>query len=1000
MRKLWTKSIAMLLCIVMLFGLGVSIAAASPEDQLEWLPAELQERVTAYLPFEDSYQDVEGELTPTYYNKTDKKEYTTEEAAESGATFIDGKRGRAISFGDGAYYAQGESSNVNLGRLDLDHSFTISMWANGMFSAPYEDYQVLFGNSDWQNCDDDTQGQGILLSMLSNKKGNVGGSALPNVYVMNVKAESEERAKDGRQSAGSDAEIVNDWHLITVTADREQGVYTMYLDGKKLCAANYPASVGKSIQNDNSPMRIGSDGYSGFGYYGGVDDLILFDKSLSVREVSLLAQAYDLPVEATPLELGSSITDDGDGTYTVEVSLTNPGIVAHENVSLKLETLGDGSVEGEAETSVPAIAAGETESVAWKVSVNSGSVKLFLTCEENGDTTTQRIGAAKSGIAGWVSGDSHDHSKYSDGSGTIAENFASAEMQGIDYVNICDHSNSHGWDDAQTAGEEHDVIAIRGNEYSGAQYTHSVFINVNQEKNYSGMTPYDAVKEFKKDTDGTGLAYAAHPYDGRSNGAYNPKTGWDSWTNAWDTDLDGIEVWNGWYAGNYCVNAEARVKWDELNRQGRHLYGIATTDTHSARYIGEVYTTVYAEEISTDGILAAHEAGHMYGSNGPVIDFTIGSAMMGDDLPVAKTGEKVTVNLSANYIQPLSRVLLLKNGDVIQTWDVNACDFEESFEVDVVPSDFLRMEVEGTETETRKLDGATFDTSAPFAFSNPIFFTEKQSSGGNSSGSSVTRYPITVKQSEGGTISPSTVRVERGGSQTFTMKANEGYSIADILVDGKSVGAVATYTFEKISAAHTITAVFKKTAEISKPVAGFVDVKESDWFAEAVKYVVDAKLMNGTSAATFSPEGDTTRGMIVTILYRMAGSPTADSSKFTDVPADQFYAEAVAWAAANGIVTGYGDGTFRPAENITREQMAAILYRYAQKQGYAAAEGADLSGYADAAQISAYALPAMQWANAEGLINGTGASILAPDGFATRAQVSAILMRFCETVAK
>lgn len=94
---------------------------------------------------------------------------------------------------------------------------------------------------------------------------------------------------------------------------------------------------------------------------------------------------------------------------------------------------------------------------------------------------------------------------------------------------------------------------------------------------------------------------------------------------------------------------------------------------------------------------------------------------------VAKAGEKVTVNLSANYIQPLSRVLLLKNGEVIQTWDVNACDFEESFEVDVVPSDFLRMEVEGTETETRKLDGATFDTSAPFAFSNPIFFTEKQS---------------------------------------------------------------------------------------------------------------------------------------------------------------------------------------------------------------------------------------------------------------------------------
>ena len=180
----------------------------------------------------------------------------------------------------------------------------------------------------------------------------------------------------------------------------------------------------------------------------------------------------------------------------------------------------------------------------------------------------------------------------------------------------------------------------------------------------------------------------------------------------------------------------------------------------------------------------------------------------------------------------------------------------------------------------------------------------------------------------------------------------------------------------------------------------FTDVPGGAWYEDGVAYVYDNGLMNGTSGTTFSPESTTTRGMLVTILYRMAGSPSAEGGTFTDVAVDAWYADGVAWAAANGIVGGYGNGRFGPDDPITREQMAAILYRYAQYKGYRTTAGADLSGYVDADSVSSYALASLQWANAAGLVTGTSSNTLTPDGSATRAQVATIFMRFMEDVAE
>lgn len=180
----------------------------------------------------------------------------------------------------------------------------------------------------------------------------------------------------------------------------------------------------------------------------------------------------------------------------------------------------------------------------------------------------------------------------------------------------------------------------------------------------------------------------------------------------------------------------------------------------------------------------------------------------------------------------------------------------------------------------------------------------------------------------------------------------------------------------------------------------FTDVQEDMWYYSAVQYVYAQGLMAGTTTSTFSPDMSTSRGMIVTILHRLSGSPAGGSSNFTDVATDMYYADAVAWAAANGVVEGYSDGRFGPDDPITREQMAVILSRYAQYKRYNTGARVSLSTYGDAAQVSPYALEAMQWARAEGLITGTDANLLLPGGNATRVQIAAILMRFCENIAQ
>ena len=222
------------------------------------------------------------------------------------------------------------------------------------------------------------------------------------------------------------------------------------------------------------------------------------------------------------------------------------------------------------------------------------------------------------------------------------------------------------------------------------------------------------------------------------------------------------------------------------------------------------------------------------------------------------------------------------------------------------------------------------------------------------------------------------------------IKEGETYTV---LVDGASVGTATA----KLGTSSSSSGSLGPDQNGGQPgsdrqngVSGFQDVGQNDWFADAVKYVSENKLMNGTSTTSFSPNGNMSRAMLATVLYRMSGETAEAGSSFGDVPSSAYYAAAVSWASSKGIVNGTGADVFSPNASITREQFAAMLYRYAGEPSVSA----DLSAYTDTVDISPYASKAVEWCVAKGILSGKSATRLAPQDTATRAECAAMLQRF------
>ena len=343
----------------------------------------------------------------------------------------------------------------------------------------------------------------------------------------------------------------------------------------------------------------------------------------------------------------------------------------------------------------------------------------------------------------------------------------------------------------------------------------------------------------------------------------------------------------------------------------------------------------------------------------------------------------------------------------------NGTDSKDTFQiVHMLTKTGSEGKIEKVTHITKENDGLRFHVTSlsPFGVSWTKYTAPTSGGGGGGGGGAVapTTYDIVIPSALANIVKANKTKAAAGDTVTLTAAGEGTLTVTD--ANGKTVALTdlgsGKYTFKMPSA--KVSVGFKTTADQpcdggkDCPSAPFTDVDTAKWYHLSVDYVLTHKMMNGVSGRAFAPNANLTRGMLVQILYNLEGKPKGTAANFSDVQADAWYAEAVGWAASNKVVTGYADGTFRPNAAVTREQAAAILYRYAKSKGIdvSVGENTNILSYVDVQQASEYAIPALQWAVGAGVLNGKNGSRLAPTGTATRAEIAAIMQRWCENIIK
>lgn len=368
------------------------------------------------------------------------------------------------------------------------------------------------------------------------------------------------------------------------------------------------------------------------------------------------------------------------------------------------------------------------------------------------------------------------------------------------------------------------------------------------------------------------------------------------------------------------------------------------------------------------------------------------------------TGEKITLTASASHNDPSITFgyVWYKGGKVMSGASGNTLTVTESgsYSVGVVAI----KEVSGSNYSSE--EGRSNVISCTVT-ARPSVDPDRPSGGGSSSSDSGD-YLISVDRVSGGRVTVQPGRADKGDTVTITVYPNDGYELDELVVTdsrGNEIDldarSATRFTFTMPSGKVTVEASFiREGGQTQIPQTTFADVPASAWYYDAVEYVYENGLMSGVSGGWFAPNDTLTRAMLVQTLYAMEGRPAAASAGFADVASGDWYASAVNWAAANGVVSGVSETGFGPNNALTREQLALILYRFAQYKGYDVTGTSDLAAYADGSSVSGWAAEAMGWAVDAGLISGVGGNQIAPTGTASRAQVAQILMNFCENVAR
>ena len=450
-------------------------------------------------------------------------------------------------------------------------------------------------------------------------------------------------------------------------------------------------------------------------------------------------------------------------------------------------------------------------------------------------------------------------------------------------------------------------------------------------------------------------------------------------------------------------NAPAPITDCDDNTMFVLFKGTGTADAYTLTVTDKDGATIYTEK-------------HPNATNGGVIYFTFVQGGGSDTTkPIASGTYTLTVEKGEDKVVGTTDITLAKVSFEADG-EAPAAFYGAAGDTVTLPADKptrTGYNFAGWKNETAGEDAETFKAGDDYPMGeDDVTLTaqwNRRNSGGGApsggGGSAVTEYAVTVSTADNGSVAVSPKNAEKGDTVTVTVTPDEGYVLESLTVTDKDGDKVSTtkgedgkYTFTMPGSTVTVKAVFAEEGTVSE--LPFEDVKVEQWFYEAVKYVYDNELMNGISATEFNPNGLLTRGTIAQVLFNLEGADADAAAVFDDVPADAWFADAVNWAAANNIVTGYGDGTFGPDNNITREQMAAILYRYAQFKGYDVSAKGDLTAFTDGDNVSEWATDALAWCVGAKLINGRDNGTVDATGTATRAEIAKIFMSFSENVVK
>ena len=483
----------------------------------------------------------------------------------------------------------------------------------------------------------------------------------------------------------------------------------------------------------------------------------------------------------------------------------------------------------------------------------------------------------------------------------------------------------------------------------------------------------------------------------------------DSVIAAVTTDVDGTFTFANLPAGNYNITAEKGARGVTAS----FSLTADTTDITLKLPAGNIKTEVKVDENTPNTYVSGLDAlDEVYApTNTDVVRIVLNVASKEEsdiqadaDKIKALSGNETLSYLDMNikrYVNGADPENITDTGDHIQAITIDYDTARKSISVYRVHGDAaskLTVAVnEPADGTYRVNDGSITIYTTKFS-TYAIGYTVKSSGGHSSSNSSATTYPVDVKSVTNGTIKVDKSVASKGSIVTITVAPDKGYELGKLTVidkNGKTISVTAKgngqYTFTMPDGKVTVAASFAKTdwnlayrdclKDNTCPIWPFTDAKTTDWYHDGVHFCLENKLMVGYGANTFKPDNSTSRAMLTVMLWRLSGSPTANAAMpFSDVDSGKWYTEAVHWAASNNVVTGFTDGTFRPDAAVTREQMAAVIYRYAQSKNYdvSVGENTNILSYADAESVSEYAITAMQWACGSGMIQGADNRKTAP----------------------